>query len=118
MLHGLDPVKSVNSCINDVEKLGRVSDHCISIPKFLVRLYHWTYIGRHPASLVQPSGLNGQVTCWGGDNCYEQTSPPTDTFADVQAGGSHSCGLKADHSLMCWGSNYYGELEVPNELFL
>jgi len=30
----------------------------------------------------------------------------------VSAGGFHTCGIRADHSLWCWGDNHYGQLGV------
>ena len=30
---------------------------------------------------------------------------PAGEFAAVSAGGSHSCGLRSDHTIVCWGSN-------------
>ena len=33
------------------------------------------------------------------------TTPPSGTFTSVGAGGSHSCGVKTDGTLACWGLN-------------
>jgi len=35
--------------------------------------------------------------------------PPTGTFTQVSAGGYHTCGLKSDGNLACWGYNGYGQ---------
>jgi alpha-tubulin suppressor-like RCC1 family protein len=32
-------------------------------------------------------------------------------FTQIAVGGRHTCGLVGDGSMLCWGSNYYGELE-------
>jgi LPXTG-site transpeptidase (sortase) family protein len=32
----------------------------------------------------------------------------------ISAGGYFTCGIKADGSIVCWGSNDYGQLEVPS----
>lgn len=33
--------------------------------------------------------------------------------AAVSAGNSHSCGIKADGSVACWGDNGYGQTNTP-----
>ena len=35
------------------------------------------------------------------------------TVADVSAGGHHSCGVKTDGTVACWGSNHDGALGLP-----
>jgi LPXTG-site transpeptidase (sortase) family protein len=32
----------------------------------------------------------------------------------IGSGSNHSCGLKADNSIVCWGYNFYGQLDVPD----
>lgn len=39
--------------------------------------------------------------------------PPAGTFTQVAAGNSHSCGLKSDGEVACWGSNSVGEATPP-----
>ena len=34
-------------------------------------------------------------------------------YVSVSVGGSHTCGLKADGVLSCWGWNAYGQTTVP-----
>lgn len=34
------------------------------------------------------------------------------TWLGVSAGGYHTCAVKSDHSLWCWGSNSYGQLGI------
>jgi hypothetical protein len=60
---------------------------------------------------------DGKVFCWGAGsserapNCnssdihYDcsQAQPPTDKFVQITAGRLHTCGLKADGSVKCWG---------------
>ncbi|MDE2822915.1 MAG: RCC1 domain-containing protein, partial [Chloroflexota bacterium] len=46
------------------------------------------------------------VVCWGND-LYGQATPPEGEFASVSAGRFHTCGVRADGSVACWGSNYY-----------
>lgn len=78
----------------------------------------------------------GPVQCWGtnlcGDTRTGQASPPGDVaFAQVTAGGFHTCGLKPDGYIQCWGSNekllycnetgcayaYGGQASPPNVRF-
>ncbi|MDE2959308.1 MAG: RCC1 domain-containing protein, partial [Chloroflexota bacterium] len=32
-------------------------------------------------------------------------TPPAGTFQQVSAGGSHTCGIKANGQVVCWGLN-------------
>jgi alpha-tubulin suppressor-like RCC1 family protein len=53
---------------------------------------------------VNASGA-GPVQCWG-DNFYGQASAPRGvSFTQISAGDYHTCGLKPDGSVQCWGSN-------------
>jgi len=66
---------------------------------------------------------DGTLWCWGcnyngeiGDNTVVIRYTPTQEFsqstnwASVSAGNSHTCGIKKDGTLWCWGDNYYGQL--------
>lgn len=63
----------------------------------------------------------GRAYCWGpvfntigpGNNASLGTPTlisPTLTFSTLSVGATHVCGISADQSLYCWGSNNYGEL--------
>jgi alpha-tubulin suppressor-like RCC1 family protein len=82
-------------------------------------------------------GTDGSMWCWG-DNVYgewgngtnwsptasvpplnpnapPQYYPPQQAGSDkswtsVSSGGYFSCGIKADHSVWCWGGNFYGNV--------
>ena len=41
------------------------------------------------------------------------TGAGTDTFTAVTAGESHSCGLRTDNTITCWGDNYAGQTDAP-----
>ena len=42
---------------------------------------------------------------------------PTGGYTAVAAGGSHSCGLRPDRAVECWGSNNNGQLDAPTGRF-
>ena len=45
-------------------------------------------------------------------------SPPcTPTFKTVSAGGLHSCAVRADDTITCWGYNEDGQAETPSGTF-
>jgi alpha-tubulin suppressor-like RCC1 family protein len=65
----------------------------------------------------------GAVKCWGnnnsgklGDNTTTNRSSPVSvsgisgTASNVALGGDHSCALLSDHTVMCWGGNFTGQL--------
>ncbi len=72
------------------------------------------------------------ITCWGNDE-HGQANAPDGTFKAVVAGGSgirwslnrrnswagptHSCGLRTDNTITCWGSNEDGESDAPGGSF-
>jgi alpha-tubulin suppressor-like RCC1 family protein len=42
---------------------------------------------------------------------YKKKSSQTEkTEAKVAAGGDHTCAIKQDGSLWCWGNNFHGQL--------
>jgi hypothetical protein len=52
--------------------------------------------------------MNDTVACWG-NSADGRTDAPDGTFLQVSAGGAHSCGLRPDMSIECWGSNEAGQ---------
>jgi hypothetical protein len=63
-------------------------------------------------SCVLPSiALAGTIVAWG----YNGNAPEPNTgFIAIAAGFGHSLGLKADGSIVAWGSNYYGQCTLPS----
>ncbi|MDW8247053.1 MAG: hypothetical protein RMJ84_10790, partial [Sandaracinaceae bacterium] len=75
--------------------------------------------GRHTCALLQ----NRTMRCWG-DDSYGQLgdgeSPPSsgdeppmvmlDNIISFSVGGQHTCALRADRSVWCWGQNTWGQL--------
>ena len=41
-------------------------------------------------------------------------TPPSGTFASVSAGFGHTCGMKTDGSVACWGSDSVGQATPPS----
>jgi alpha-tubulin suppressor-like RCC1 family protein len=73
-------------------------------------------------------GVDGRVLCWGlndkgqmGHNSVGGTSGPTDpvcqigcgsyqnSYIAISAGGRHSCGVRSDGTVWCWGDNAEGQ---------
>ena len=47
----------------------------------------------------------------------EKPTRPPETFRAVTAGLSHSCGLRTDNTITCWGNNYAGKADPPAGTF-
>jgi alpha-tubulin suppressor-like RCC1 family protein len=52
----------------------------------------------------------GRLWCWGKDAEHPVEVPGLDEVIDVRAGNSHTCALRADGSLWCWGWNGLGQV--------
>jgi alpha-tubulin suppressor-like RCC1 family protein len=68
------------------------------------------------SALVSPISLyaTGEITAWG-NNDYSQCDvpEPNTAFTDIEGGGYHSLGLKADSSIVAWGHHNDGQCTVP-----
>ena len=47
------------------------------------------------------------------DTAPNPTSPPDSTFTAITAGGFHSCGLRTDSTITCWGDNSHDQGDAP-----
>ena len=70
------------------------------------------------------------ITCWGADD-YGQADAPAGAFKTVTVGGEsyqnpetlivrhrgHSCGLRSDDTITCWGADEYGQADAPTGTF-
>ena len=77
---------------------------------------------------------SGYATCWGNNgnrqlgvnnsqSIGDDETPGSvgvinagDTLSDIVTGGSHSCALRDDEELVCWGRNHEGQLGIDNSL--
>ena len=80
---------------------------------------------------------DGEAVCWGSgqsngggflgssssgksrlpDLRRNQNEPPPGDFLDVAAGNFHTCGLRTDRSVVCWGRSGYGQATSPGGEF-
>jgi len=66
---------------------------------------------------VQPTEGQTDTTPVQPTNTNNTTPTPTREFKSVSAGGEHSCGIKTDNTLTCWGRNEDGETDGPGGAF-
>ena len=59
------------------------------------------------------------MSCWG-SNTYGQTTAPSGTFIQLSSGAYHTCALRIDDVLVCWGAGstsaawpHYGQSPQP-----
>lgn len=62
----------------------------------------------HTCALERRPGVDfgGAVKCWGRDD-WGQGSPPEDMFIQISGGDRHTCGVRLDQRLACWGIERY-----------
>ena len=46
-------------------------------------------------------------------NCDPTADKPQAVFKAVSAGGDHSCGIRTDNTITCWGRNQWGQTNTP-----
>ena len=80
-------------------------------------------IGAHGCAIRE----NGEIACWGTNFVRQwnketgapeqvyggQTDAPPGRFSAVSTGGAHTCGLREDGSIECWGDNGSGQSDAP-----
>ena len=55
------------------------------------------------ASVVRSEDFDHDIRCWGADH-FGQASPPERVrFSSIAAGGRHTCGVRTDGAIECWG---------------
>ena len=45
-------------------------------------------------------------------------SPTCDLFDAVDSSNHHTCAVRKDHTIVCWGDNSYGQSDAPNGQFI
>jgi hypothetical protein len=86
-------------------------------------------LSRVTAGGFHACGLNasGSAFCWGQDSVFQLANGDGKTvnsttpipvaggfaFTTLSAGSKHTCGLRADAAVMCWGDNRRGQLGTP-----
>jgi len=76
---------------------------------------------RHTCAITvdqEPFFDDGEVICWQHrlmDFTHNkgQTIPPDERFVDIASGTFHTCGIKTNGKVVCWGDGRYGQLDVP-----
>jgi len=58
---------------------------------------------------------DGSVVCWGDDR-FDQSIPPSGTFAQISASSNYTCGVKTDGRVACWGRGSFDHTP-PDETF-
>ena len=53
----------------------------------------------------KPGKEDPYLTEWKHVETLGQAAPPSGTFLQVSAGGRHTCGVRTDHTVECWGSH-------------
>lgn len=62
-------------------------------------------VGEYHACAIEyddASEIGGPIRCWG-SNAEGQATPPGGAFMQVSAGNMHSCALRLDQTVACWG---------------
>src|SRR3954452_10182538 len=71
---------------------------------------------RRCASLVAAVVLAAVAVGAGSTASSAQAGPPNH-YASVSAGDFHSCGLRADRTVVCWGARGNGQIHAPGGTF-
>ena len=84
----------MRNCTKDKRFFITVVSVCVLLPVFVS---------------TTPVYASGEIVAWGDRKLPDQ---PLTNLAQI-AGGFHSLGLKTDGSIVAWGGNDYGQLDVP-----
>ena len=113
---------------SNVLNLGQTSR---TVTRLTPGIQYWIIVGSHHAFYGAPQWSNWQqltltaAPTTGGQPVPGGTSLPSSTFSSsaskyqaVDAGKNHTCGIKLDNTLECWGDNTQGQTDAPEGQFL
>ncbi len=69
---------------------------------------------------VTVNGLRSDTITWPSSSeggAPGEVPAPSTTFKPVTAGGFHSCAVRSDDTITCWGWNSYGQTDAPSGTF-
>jgi len=75
---------------------------------------------RHACAIeaVEETDVGGELVCWHtGRDKHGLLQVPDGIFVQVSAGGSHTCAIRADEKLVCWGAGNWAS-RAPGGSFL
>ncbi len=81
-----------------------------------VSVAHW-----HTCAITvdqEPFFDDGEAYCWQHsvldvNHNKGQSITPDERFVDIASGTLHTCGIKTNGKVVCWGDGTYGQLDVP-----
>jgi hypothetical protein len=71
--------------------------------------------GANHACLVEK--VTNHLRCWGANHHGQTKVPAQQAFLRVAAALQHTCGIRANGSIACWGANAANELGSPTGIF-
>ena len=87
---------------------------------------NWRSVSAGPLSYTCAIKTDGSLWCWGAGsngqlgtgNTTQESSPVRELshatdWENVSTGGGHTCAVKTDQSIWCWGTSNYGQLGAP-----
>lgn len=76
----------------------------------------WQGIGTDCYSATCAPRAPGSIVAWGASSGVHHVPAPNSGFRAVSSHGSHCLALRGDGTLIAWGSNSYGQCNVPSGL--
>ena len=63
------------------------------------------------------NGIRSNTLKWQTHTEPPTTAEPAPTYTTISAGGSHSCAIQTDQTVVCWGYNWSGEADGPEDKY-
>lgn len=73
-------------------------------------------LGKTLGSTQGPNEYRRTVKCWGWGDFGQLDPPDIDHVTSLTAGARHSCATNRARVAQCWGSNLYGQGDLPRAL--